>query len=151
MSKKKEEVTPVNLKELTALVSQAVKLRDKFEKLEEQAGVLKLEYNKIVETSLPDAMGDDIDTFKISKIKRRVHLKHDIFIHVAADNRAKLQTWFRRKRMGQMITEVLHPGTLKKYINEQMDRERRDQKYALPPSSLVKVTPTSKAVITKIK
>lgn len=74
----------------------------------------------------------------------RVSLTADIRVATLAAAKPKLFSWLKKNRLGDLLREDINPSTLKSWIKQRM----KDGK-ALPPDDLVKVTPITRASITK--
>lgn len=73
----------------------------------------------------------------------RVSLTADLRVTVLAQNKAGLMSWFRKNKLGDLVSETINASTLKAWVKKRMT----DGKTV--PSELLNVTPITRASITK--
>lgn len=92
---------------------------------------------------VPQRMEDeDMESTKIAGIGR-VNLRPDMWTQTL--DATMLAEWLKENDMGDLLKEQVNGSTLKAYIKEQL--KKRDG--LVPPDTLVKITPYTRAVITK--
>lgn len=113
------------------------------------AGAIKSHFQKIYDhlrlTRIPEIMdGDGINTITLKDIGR-VTLTSDIYASIPADKKDESWDWLRDNDHGGIIKETINAGTLKATLKSII------KKGEILPEGLFKVTPFSRASITKIK
>lgn len=83
----------------------------------------------------------DILSTKVAGVGR-VHLKDDVYVSTPKDRKAEAFEWFRDHGFGDLIQETINGSTLAAWV-----RKRIKNGEEIPEA--VKVTPYTKAVITK--
>lgn len=92
---------------------------------------------------VPAKMDEDgVDKITFDGIGR-VSLTADIRLSLPKANQQPMFAWLRKRRMGDLITEVVNPSTLKAWVKNRM---KEGKEY---PSDLLQVTPITRASITK--
>lgn len=97
-------------------------------------------------TAVTPALMDErgITTITVTGIGR-VTLQDDVFVSVPAETKAQAHTWFDDMGFGDLITKTINGSTLAAWI-----RKRIKAGEELPPTELVKVTPYTRAQITRV-
>lgn len=97
-------------------------------------------------TAVTPALMDErgITTITIAGIGR-VALQDDVFVSVPAETKQQAHTWFDDMGFGDLITKTINGSTLAAWI-----RKRIKSGDELPPAELVKVTPYTRAQITRV-
>jgi hypothetical protein len=75
----------------------------------------------------------------------RVTLQDDVFVSVPAEARTQTYTWFDDRGFGDLVTRTINGSTLAAWV-----RKRIKTGDELPPPELVKVTPYTRAQITRV-
>jgi len=75
----------------------------------------------------------------------RVTLQDDVFVSVPAETKAQAHLWFGDMGFSDLITSTINGSTLAAWI-----RKRIKSGEELPPAELVKVTPYTRAQITRV-
>lgn len=92
---------------------------------------------------VPKKMEDEgVEATKIEGVGR-VNLRGDMW--TSTQNAELLAEWLKEHDFGDLLKEAVNGSTLKAFIKEQMGRKDG----LVPPGDLVKVTPYTRAVITK--
>lgn len=93
---------------------------------------------------IPSAMDDDgISTITIEGIGR-LSLTSDIYASIPAAQREEAWEWLREHKLGDIIKETVHAGTLKATLKSLLKKGEEEI-----PEDLFKVTPYTRASITK--
>lgn len=113
------------------------------------ATAIKSHYQKIYDhlrlTRVPESMdAEDVNTVTFKEIGR-VTLTSDIFASIIKDKKDEAWDWLRDNNHGGIIRETINAGTLKAALKAMI------QKGEMPPKDLFKITPFSRASITKVK
>lgn len=87
----------------------------------------------------------DEESGKIITITGRISLTADMFVSVPKGNKDKLFGWLKKMKLGDLITPNVNSSTLKAFI-----KERTKAGKAVPPEGILKVTPYTRATITKV-
>jgi hypothetical protein len=123
------------------------------EYLENLGKYLHAEYDVIRLTLISEAMDKEglQSPVNVAGIGR-VGLAGDLYVSVGAaepvegkDYKGELFTWMRKNKCGSLITESINSSTLKAWVKE---RILKGKPY---PTDLLKVTPFTRASITKVK
>jgi len=115
-------------------------------KLEAAKGIkvlLQARYDALRLNIIPSAMeDDDISNITVDGVGR-VTLAADMYCSIPKDKRSAAWKWLRENKLGDIISETINSGTLKATIKSIM------KKGQTVPADLFKVTPFSRASITK--
>ena len=110
---------------------------------EEEQKKRNIEYDILRLECIPTKMEDEgIDKITIAGVGR-VSITGDLYVHVAADLRESFYTWLRDHGHGDLIKPAVNPSTLKAFAKDSI------KKGTELPGDLIKVTPFSRASITK--
>lgn len=111
------------------------------EKLESQLREVNAWYDVLRFEKVPERMeADGVENVRYDGIGR-VSLTADLYVQVK--DQKELNLWLRTKKLGDLIKQVVHPSTLKAFIKS---RIKDGKEY---PTDFVKVTPITRASITK--
>jgi hypothetical protein len=103
-------------------------------------------YDHLRENKIPEAMDEEgVNNVTYSGIGR-VALTSDIYCAVPADQREEAWEWLKDNGHGGIFKVTVHGGTLKATLKAILKKGKDEI-----PSDLFKVTPFSRASITKIK
>lgn len=139
----KDRHKDLSVAELAARMKVVEELDDYLENL---GKYLHAEYDTIRMVLLPEAMDREHleSPVNVSGVGS-VRLTSDLFVSVGSDNRDRFFDWLRDHNMGGLITETINPSTLKAWVKGRI----KDGKEW--PQDLLKVTPFTRASITKVK
>jgi hypothetical protein len=106
---------------LVKLAKEQTRLQAKVEKLKKQLSEAQGEYDRHRKEILPAAMESaGITSFK-GKSGGRIHLRTDTFVNVSKEDKKKLHTWLKRKKMGDLIQDYVFPNTLKASVKNMIE------------------------------
>lgn len=118
-------------------------VRARKDKGEETMAKINAEYDALRIDLIPKKMEDQgLETITVKGIGR-VGLTGDMYVKQA--DKAKLFTWLRKLKLGDLITEGVNASTLKAFL-----RKRIKEGKPIPDADVVKITPFSRASITKV-
>lgn len=130
-------------KDLKSLVVAMAETQRRKEAIEADLKNINAEYDVLRFELIPEKMDSEgVERVSYDGIGR-VTLTGDIRTQVLAANNEALFAWFRKNKMGDLIKSVVQPSTLKAWVKQ---RIKDGKKY---PEDLVKVTPITRASITK--
>lgn len=86
----------------------------------------------------------DEDARKPIIITGRISLTGDMFVSVPKENKPKLFAWLRKMKLGDLIQDTVNGSTFKAFVKERTIAGKK-----LPPEGMIKVTPYTRASITK--
>lgn len=113
--------------------------------LKDQLKGVNAEYDFLRLKAVPDAFErDNIENLKVAGIGR-VSLTGDMYVSIVKSKTEEFFQWLRDKGSGSLIKETVAPSTLKASMKAWM------KKGEAPTDLLVKVTPFTRASITKTK
>lgn len=122
------------------------KVRARKDKLEEELKLVNAEYDVIRIELIPTLFEDKgLENLKIKNLGR-VSLTGDIFCRTS--NKTELHDWLRSVGLQDLITEGVNSSTLKAFVKDRMKIGDPLLK-PLPPEGSVRVTPYTRASITK--
>lgn len=134
----KIEAAPKNIE---AVARELADLRQRKEAISEEETNINKRIQHLQTQVLPpmfEALGDKVKSFRIEGLGT-LSKSNEAFVFVAADNREKLYADLRASGNGDLITEAVHPGTLRSFVLEQLE-----QGNALPDVVKVTYQPTVK-------
>jgi hypothetical protein len=130
-------------KDLKALVVAMHETQRRKEAVEADLKNINAEFDVLRFELIPERMDSDgVERVSYDGIGR-VALTGDIRTQVAASAVPDLIQWFRKNKMGDLVKAVVMPSTLKAWVK---GRIKEGKPY---PDDLVKVTPITRASITK--
>lgn len=130
--------------DLVALAKAMQKAQQRKEALEADLKVANAEFDVLRFETIPEQMDTQgVDRLSVTGVGR-VSLTADIRIATVAAQRPALFKWFRSHKLGDLITETMNSSTLKSWVKQRM----KDGK-EVPPEAMLKVTPITRASITK--
>lgn len=103
------------------------------------------EYDRIRKGKLPDLMAETECRTATFEGIGRLSLAADCYASIPADQQATAFQWLRDNKYGDLIKETVNSGTLKSWAMEGLSNGRE------MPEDVFKITPYSRASITKIK
>lgn len=119
------------------------KIKLEKEELEEKLKMVNAEYDYLRLNLIPTRFEDEgIENLKVDGIGR-VSLTGDMYVSIAADSRDAAYQYFRDIGKGDLITESINSSTLKAAVKAMVKAGEEI------PSEFVKVTPFTRASITK--
>jgi hypothetical protein len=129
--------------DLKALVVDMYNVRQRKEAIEADLKNVNAEYDVLRFELIPEAMDKaGVENVRYEGIGR-VSLTADIQVACPAPTRDDFFTWLRKHKLGSLISEGVNPSTLKSWIKTRM-KEGKEL-----PSELLKITPITRASITK--
>ena len=130
-------------KDLNTLIMAMAKVKAELEVATAEKTRLQKEYDFLRKQKVPEVMDDDGVGNITLKDVGKVKLTTDVYAYIPEAQREKAYDWLRANCHGYMIKETIHTKTLKafavKAIKEGIEL----------PEDLFKVTPFSRASITK--
>lgn len=128
---------------LLPLVQAMQKVQARKEALEEDLKNVNAEFDVLRFEAIPERMEiDKVENVRYEGIGL-VTLTGDIRMNVLAANRQNLFSWFRKNKLGDLISETVNSSTLKSWVKKRM---KEGKPY---PSELLNVTPITRASIRK--
>lgn len=129
---------------LQALVRAMQAAQRRKEALEQDLKNANAEFDVLRFEAVPELM----DTQGVERVSYegigRVSLTADLRIQTFAAARSSLFEWLTTNKLGDLITETVNPSTLKAWVKNRLKEGKE-----LPPSELLRVTPITRASITK--
>lgn len=119
------------------------KVRARIDKGKEVMAKLNAEHDALRIDLIPKKMEDANLENMVVKGIGRVTLTGDMYVKQA--DKAKLFTWLRRLKLGDLITEGVNSSTLKAFL-----RKRIKDGKPIPDEDVVKITAFTRASITKV-
>lgn len=130
---------------LRQLASRMQKLGDEYDELKAKLSEINKEYDNIRLKLLPDLMAEcDIKSITLDGIGR-VGTSSDMYVSSLAENKENLFEWLRSDGSGDLIQETVNASTLKAWVKERIEHGKN------VPENLIKVTPFTRASITKVR
>lgn len=118
-------------------------VRARKDKGEETLAKINAEYDALRIDLIPKKMEDEgLENITVSKIGR-VTLTGDMYVKQTSKD--KLFNWLRKQKLGDIITEGVNSSTLKAFL-----RARIKYGKPIPSEDAVKITPFTRASITKV-
>lgn len=132
-------------KKAVPLAAQQVAVQNAIEYIDELHKVLQAEYDAIRMRLLPDAMEEEnlASPLNVAGVGR-VTITADLQINVPAENKQGFFGWLKKNKMGALVQESINSSTLKAWAKKRI----ADGKPI--PSELVKLTPITRASITRV-
>jgi hypothetical protein len=135
----------LRLLSVQTLASRQRGLQDKLELLKSISTTLQKEYDTIRLNILPEKMDeDDITTITLAGVGR-VTIQSDLYFSIPADRREEAYHWLTDNGHGDLIQETVNSSSGKAWAKEML------KKGQTLPEDLFKVSPFSRAQITKVK
>lgn len=129
------------------LANELNRVRGELDALKEVKSPLEKLHQFLKETKIPEKMDDEgISTMTIDGLGR-LGLTSDLYARIPAESREGAWKWLRDHNHGDIIKETVNAGTLKAVMKSIL----KDPEQVQPPEELFKLTPVSRASITKIK
>lgn len=120
------------------------KVRTKKDKLEDQLKEINAEYDVLRIEMIPTLMEDaGLENFRVAGLGR-VSLTGDIYCSTREGAKSALFTWLEQAKLEDLITQGVNASTLRASM-----KERIKKGLELPPGDVVRVTPYTRASITK--
>ncbi len=142
-----QEVDLDSLKKMTIqeLSARQRELSETLDLIKRLSAITNAEYDAIRLSVLPEKMDEeDITNITIAGVGR-VTVQSDIYFSIPAGSRDEAYEWLRKNGHGDLIQETVNSSSGKAWAKELL------KKGTLPPEELFKVTPFSRAQITKEK
>lgn len=118
-------------------------VQDTKERLEEELKMVNAEFDVLRLEIIPSAMENKgLENFTVEGLGR-VGLTSDMYVKVASGAQPKLFAWLRKRKLGDLIQETVNSSTLKAFVKGRIETGKDI------PKDLVKVTPFTRASITK--
>ena len=130
-------------KDLNTLIMAMAKVKADLEIATAEKTRLQVEYDFLRTQKIPEAMDDDGVGNITLKDVGRVSLTNDVYASIPAAQRENAYEWLRANGHGDLIKETVHTSTLKAFAKNTI-KEGKEL-----PEDLFKVTPFSRASITK--
>lgn len=119
------------------------KVRARKDKGEETMARINAEYDALRIDTIPKKMEDEgLEVMTVSKIGR-VSLTGDMYVQQRSKD--GLFAWLRKQKLADLITEGVNSSTLKAFL-----RKRIKEGKPIPDADVVKITPFTRASITKV-
>lgn len=128
-------------------IAEAIRMQALYREELEAIAALKAELEKrhdwVRTVVVPKLMEDaDVTTITIEGVGR-VHLQDDVYVSTPAENRERAMRWFDDNGFGDLISNTINGSTLAAWV-------RRRLKSGQEIPDLIKVTPYTKAVLTRV-
>jgi len=139
------EFSPEDIESLTTLelIKEFDLLRRIKEKLEEKLKEINKKYDFIRITVIPNRFeSEGIESMKVEGVGR-INLTGDMYVSILPDKKTEAYDFFRDIGKGSLITETINSSTLKAAVKQMILSGEE------VPDSIVKVTPFTRASITK--
>lgn len=118
-------------------------IRQAKDAMDEQISALEREHEYLAKVAVPSAMEDEgIELLKVEGVGR-VNLRGDLYASIVSGKKEEAFAWLLDTGRAGLITETVNASSLKASIKQGMANGESF------PEELFKVTPYSKAVITK--
>jgi hypothetical protein len=128
--------------DLLSCVHAMHKVRARKDKGEETMAKINAEYDVLRIEIIPKKMEDQgLEILKVKGVGR-VSLTGDMYVQQKDKN--GLFTWLRKSKLADLITEGVNSSTLKAFLKERIKGGK-----TIPPDTVIKITPYTRASITK--
>lgn len=133
-------------KKAVQLAAEQVACQNAIEYIDELHKVLQAEFDAIRMRLLPDAMDEENlnSPLNVAGVGR-VTLTPDLQINVPAETKEGFFKWLKKKKLGDLIQPNINPSTLKAWAKARIAEGKEI------PSELLKLTPITRASITRAK
>lgn len=133
-------------KKAIPLAAQQVAVQNAIEYIDELHKVLQAEFDAIRMRLLPDAMDEEhlASPLNVAGVGR-VSLTPDLQVNTPADQKEGFFSWLKKRKMGDLIQPTINSSTLKAWAKARIQKGAE-----LPPSEMLKVTPITRASITRV-
>ena len=133
-------------KSLFELVEAMQGIREKLDIAKDEKTRLQKIYDHLRENKIPEMMDDEgVNSVTYEGIGR-VTLTSDIYASIPAIQKDAAWQWLKENNHGGIIKENVHSGTLKATLKAIIKKGKEEL-----PEEIFKVTPFSRASITKVK
>lgn len=96
-------------------------LKERKQAIEDQLTDVNKQISYKEGVTLPELMtAHGVSTFKCPGVGT-VYLQNETDVSVLADNRPELHAFLREQGDGSLVTETVHPATLKSYVKEKLE------------------------------
>jgi len=130
---------------LVGLIKEMGDVKEQLDKVTEEKTALQKTYDYLRINLIPELMADDdLSTITVDGVGR-VSLTADIYSSVPSEKKEAAYEWLREHQLGDIIKETINSGTLKATIKALMKKGEE------VPGDIFKVTPYTRASITKVK
>jgi len=141
------EKTPLEIQLDEMNLSSAVKflhsLRYQLDSAEETASILRKKYDWMSINYIPVRMETEgVESLKVDGVGR-INIRADMWTQTL--NTAALQSWLLEHDLEDLIVPSVNGSTFKAFLKEQLKKGNE-----IPDDTIVKITPYSRAVITKV-
>jgi hypothetical protein len=131
--------------DLVQLAIQMGAIQAEKERIDEMAKAVGREFDWLRLNAIPGKMDEEgIANIKVSGLGQ-VKLTGDMYVSVLAENRPKVYEFFRDHNRGDIISESINAATLKATVKDMFKKGEEI------PEDLIKVTPFTRASITREK
>jgi hypothetical protein len=120
-------------------------IKEKLEKAKQESSALQNEWDHIRLNKIPELMDEEGVNTVTFKGVGRITLTADVYASIPADKKEDAYEWLRSNGHSGIIQESVHNGTLRATIKALM--KKGDD----VPGDFFKVTPYSRASVTRIK
>ena len=135
-----------DMSDVPALAKEMARIEDLLEKSKEETSRLNCQWDVLRLEVLPDRMdAQGIENIAVDGVGK-VSLTADLYVSIKPDSKSDLFKWFRKNKLGELIKETVHSGTMRSFVKSWM---KDPKKAAKLPSALLNVTPYTRASITK--
>lgn len=119
-------------------------LKSALDNLSAEKSAIQKEYDYLRLNTVPTLMDEDgVSTLTIIGVGR-VGLTADLYASIPAEKRPKAWQWLRDNGHGDLITETVNGSTFKAFCKGEIKKGK------VLPEDLFKITPFTRAAITKI-
>ena len=127
-------------------LAQAMKeIKEELDTVSERRTELNKRYDHIRLARIPEKMDEEgINTITLKDIGR-LTLTSDVYAAIPSDKQEEAWEWLRENGHAGLIKETVHAGTLKAFAKAMLTKGE------VLPDDLFRITPFSRASITKIK
>lgn len=128
----------------TGLIKSMSTLKEKLDKLRAEKTAIQKEYDYLRLNCLPGAMDEEeLDTLTVTGVGR-VSLTSDLYASIPAGTKPEAWQWLRDNGHGYLIVETVNAGSFKAACKQMIKKGEQI------PEDLFKITPYTRASITKI-